>query len=386
MPVLILLLAYSTTSSAQDRIELEKQRKKKLEEIAFTQKLLDETDAEQRENVGYLVMLKRQIANRQYLINGLDGELKLLSGDIDDTRDLISALESDVKALKKEYADMLYLAYRNNSTQHYLAFIFASQSINDAWKRLRLIKYYTDFRKNQVYLIQATQESMLSKMSFLKKQIDEKEGILNKMEAEKRKLLADKGVKNRLLSELKKKESDYRKKLKEDKKRAKELDEAIEEIIRAETLKARREESPADDELTELFASNQRRFKWPSNGVVASSFGRQAHPTIPNVYVNNNGIDIVTQKDESAACIFDGKVIHVVFIPGANNAVIVKHGEYYTVYKNLIDVEVSPGDRVLEGQPLGKVFHDPQTGTSKLHFEVRKQTEKLNPVLWLEGK
>lgn len=386
MPVLVLLLAYSATSSAQDRIELEKQRKKKLEEIAFTQKLLDETDAEQRENVGYLVMLKRQIANRQYLINGLDGELKLLSGDIDDTRDLISALESDVKALKKEYADMLYLAYRNNSTQHYLAFIFASQSINDAWKRLRLIKYYTDFRKNQVYLIQATQESMLSKMSFLKKQIDEKEGILNKMEAEKRKLLADKGVKNRLLSELKKKESDYRKKLKEDKKRAKELDEAIEEIIRAETLKARREESPADDELTELFASNQRRFKWPSNGVVASSFGRQAHPTIPNVYVNNNGIDIVTQKDESAACIFDGKVIHVVFIPGANNAVIVKHGEYYTVYKNLIDVEVSPGDRVLEGQPLGKVFHDPQTGTSKLHFEVRKQTEKLNPVLWLEGK
>lgn len=386
MPFLIALLAYSTSTFGQERTELEKQRKKKLEEIAFTQKLLDETDAEQQENVGYLVMLRRQIANRQYLINGLDGELKLLSGDIDDTRDLISALESDVKALKREYADMLYLAYRNNSTQHYLAFIFASQSINDAWKRLRLIKYYTDFRKNQVHVIEATQESMSSKMSFLKKQIDEKEGILNKMEAEKRKLLADKSVRNRLFSQLKKKESDYRKKLEEDKKKAKEIDEAIEEIIRAETLRARREESPDENQLTELFAGNQRKFKWPTNGVVASSFGRQAHPTIPNVFVNNNGIDIVTQKDEKASCIFDGKVIHVVFIPGANSAVIVKHGEYYTVYKNLIDVEVSPGDKVMQGQPLGKVFYDSKTGASELHFEVRKQTEKLNPVLWLEGK
>ncbi|MCB0736851.1 MAG: peptidoglycan DD-metalloendopeptidase family protein [Bacteroidetes bacterium] len=379
-----MLLFLVLVTNAQDREQLEAKRKKKLDEIAFTQRLLNQTGQEQKENIGYLIILRSQIKNRQNLINSIDQEIELIANNIADTRSLIYALEQDLNALKQEYANIIYLTYRNKSTYHFLAFVFASNSITDAWRRLKLVRYYAEFRKQQVEIIKATQGSMQGKLQRLTNQVSEKELLIKNLEAEKRKLLGDTGERNRLVQQLKDKEETYKKQIEKDKKIAQDLDNAIDEIIRKEALK-KASTSENTQLLSGLFADNKKKFDWPVQGVVSSNFGNQAHPTIPNVFINNNGIDISTTKDALAKCVFKGKVVHVIFIPGANNAIIVQHGEYYTVYKNLVKVKVAPGDEVAQGTVLGTVFYDDEKGTAELHFEVRKQTEKLNPVLWLKN-
>lgn len=374
-------------ANAQSRTDLEKQREQKLKEIAFTEKLISQTSAEKKKNLNYLYILQRQIKNREQLINTENKVLKLLNRSIDQTTLFIAALENDLATLKNEYVEMAYYAFKNRSSFDYLLYIFASNSLQEAWNRMRYIRYYNEVRTNQIELIKETQKSLGRKIENLKNQIDSKQILLKNLAQEKVKLSKDESYKNTLLQVLKGKEQEYKEKLKKDKKAAKELDEAIEEIIKAELARAESEKA-AEIEISGLssdqFASNRSNFIWPSEGIVSQRFGRQQHPTISGVYINNNGIDIRTDKDATARSVFPGTVVHVVFIPGANNAIIIRHGDYYTVYKNLVEVAVNPGDAVLEGQALGKVSFDEEKEIAELHFEIRYKTEKLNPQLWLK--
>lgn len=380
----LLLLLVSTLLSAQSRKELEEQKKQKQKEIEFTQKLLDETSQKQRKNINYVYILNRQIRNREQLIKTEETVLDMLNTSIVQSQTFIQALENDVTSLKKEYAEMLYFAYKNRGEFDYLLYLFASESLQQVWNRMRYIRYYAQIRENQIELIKATQQSLIHKIGNLEKTIVAKEKLLINLEQERKKLIRDRLSKKQLVEGFKEKEEEYRDKLKDDRKLAKELDEAIEEIINAEIAKSG---NLAISGLSSTeFASNRSKFIWPAQGIVSKVFGRQMHPSIPNVYVNNNGVDIRTSKGAVVRAVFPGSVIHVVFIPGADNAIIIKHGEYYTVYKNLVDVKISPGDDVLEGQEIGKVGFNDKKEISELHFEVRHQTQKLDPVLWLIKK
>lgn len=378
--LLALLLAFSL--GAQSRDDLEEQRNKKLKEIALTQKLLDKTDQAQRKNINYLVILNRQISNRGQLITTEERVLKMLSTSIDNTELFVGILETDLESLRSEYKEMVYHAFKTRSNFDYLIYIFASTSLQEAWNRVRYIKYYNEIRENQIDLIRDTQKSLQGKVVKLKQEIETKKKLINGLQLERSKLLRDKRVKNTILADLKGKEDEYRDKIKEGKKIAKELDNAIEEIISREMVK----NETLSGLGSENFAENRANFIWPTVGIVSSNFGRQEHPSVKGVYLNNNGINIRTEQNEIARTVFAGTVVHVVFIPGANSAIIIRHGEYYTVYKNLVEVKVSPGDVVDEGADLGTVYHDEAKGVSELHFEVRHQTEKLNPLLWLKKK
>ncbi|MFY0675539.1 MAG: peptidoglycan DD-metalloendopeptidase family protein [Bacteroidia bacterium] len=384
---LVLVLVALVGAKAQSRTDLEKQREQKLKEIAFTEKLISQTSSEKKKNLNYLYILQRQIKNREQLINTENKVLKLLNRSIDQTTLFIAALENDLATLKNEYVEMAYYAFKNRSKFDYLLYIFASNSLQEAWNRMRYIRYYNEIRTNQIELIQETQKSLGRKIENLKLQIANKQILVQNLAKEKDKLGKDVKSKNALLQELKGKENEYKEKLKKDKKAAKELDKAIEEIIKAELARAEAAEA-TDIEISGLssdqFASNRSNFMWPSRGIVSQGFGRQEHPTISGVYINNNGINIRTEKDATARSVFPGTVVHVVFIPGANNAIIIRHGDYYTVYKNLIEVAVNPGDDVEEGQALGKVSFDEEKEIAELHFEIRYKTEKLNPQLWLK--
>lgn len=370
----------------QSRQDLEKQRKKKLEEIAFTQKLIDQTGAEQKKNLNYLIILQRQIKNREQLIATESSVLEMMNKSIAQTELFIQALESDITKLKEEYVEMAYYAYKNRSSYDYMLFVFASESLQEAWNRMRYIRYYNDVRANQIELIKNTQKSLNRKIDNLKNQISSKEELLVSLEREKEKLKGDIRLKNEVLADLKGKESEYKEKLKEDKRIAKELDEAIEDIIAAEVARTETLEIATSGLSSNQFATNRSKFNWPTTGIVSQKFGRQAHPSIPNVFITNNGIDIRTEKNAVVRSVFPGDVVHVVFIPGANNAIIIRHGEYYTVYKNMIDVKVKPGEAIEEGAELGVVSYDETKELSELHFEVRYKTEKLDPALWLKQK
>ncbi|MBI1184636.1 peptidoglycan DD-metalloendopeptidase family protein [bacterium] len=381
---LLLLVLCAGSAWAQSREELEKQRKQKLEEIAFTQKLIDQTGEAQKKNLNYLIIINRQIKNREQLIVTEHSVLKMLTRSIDQTELFILALESDINTLKEEYIEMAYFAFKNRSSYDYLLYIFASESLQEAWNRMRYIRFYNEIRTNQIELIKSTQQSLSHKITNLKSQINSKKELLENLELEKQKLQRDKTTKNEILGELKGKEKEFKDKLKEDQRIAKELDKAIEEIITAEI--AKNENLELSGLSSNEFASNRNHFIWPANGIVSKGFGKQEHPTIPNVFINNFGIDIRTEKGAVVRAVFSGVVSHVIFIPGADNAIIIQHGEYYTVYKNLINVKVNTGDTVKEGQELGTVSYDENKEIAELHFEMRYLNEKLDPQLWLKKK
>ena len=387
--ILILIIGCSSLVKAQSRDELEKRREEKLKEIAFTQKLIDDTGDEQKKNINYLVIIARQIKNREQLISTENRVLKLYNTSISQTREFVMVLEEDLERLKVEYKEMAYLAYRNRSSFDYLLFLFASESLQQAWNRMRYIRAYNETRVNQVEVIRSTQLSLEDKVIYLQEQISEKRKLLSSLEKDKGKLQRDRQLKNELLGELKSKESEYKESLKQSRKIAKELDEAIEEIIKNEIAK-NEEASPEVVELSGLsseeFAKNKSSFIWPTVGIVSQPFGRQAHPTIPNVYISNHGIEIRTENNAEVHAVFMGLVIRTVYIPGAENAVIVQHGDYYTVYKNLVNVKVKPGQAISEGTVLGNVAFNESKQLSELHFEMRLKTEKLNPQLWLKKR
>ncbi len=383
---LILLLIFTgSLAFGQSRKDLEEQRKKKLEEIAFTQKLIDETSEAKKKNINYLYILQRQIKNREQLIETESHVLTLLTLSIDRTSLFITALEKDITSLKKEYVEMAYYAFKNRSSFDYLLYVFASKSLHEAWNRMRYIRYYNEIRSNQIELIKSTQKSLARKIENLKEQIESKEQLLVNLETEKNKLKQDIEQKNSIVDKLKDKEVEYKEKLVADKKIAKELDLAIEEIIKEEIAKTASLVKVSGLNSDE-FAKNRKNFSWPTKGVVSQKFGRHEHPTIAGVYINNNGINIRTEKDAMVQSVFSGTVVHVVFIPGANNAIIIRHGDYYTVYKNLVEVIVKPGQEIKEGQDLGKVYYDEEKEIAELHFEVRHKTEKLDPQLWLKSE
>jgi murein DD-endopeptidase MepM/ murein hydrolase activator NlpD len=138
--------------------------------------------------------------------------------------------------------------------------------------------------------------------------------------------------------------------------------------------------------VTGAFEQNRGRLPWPvANGVVTGYYGRQPHPTLQNVVVDNNGIDIRTDVNAEVRAVFQGEVVGTQFIPGYNYMLIIKHGNFYTVYSNLEDVKVKRGDQVILKQPLGRVSKDVQTNTSSLHFEVWLEKERMNPLHWLSG-
>ncbi|MBI3143007.1 MAG: peptidoglycan DD-metalloendopeptidase family protein [Bacteroidetes bacterium] len=378
-----LLLAHGTVQ-AQGREDLEKKRKQKLEEIAYTQKLIDQTSATQRKNLSYLAIIDRQIRNREQLLVTEQHVLEALGQSIGQTTLFVQALEDDLASITKECIEMAYWAFKNRSAYDYVLYVFAASTLQEAWNRMRYIKYYNELRANQMELIRATRESLGSKMDYLQGQIRQKELLIENLHREREKLAGDREERNQVLGELKGKEKEYREKLKDDKRIAKELDEAIEEVIKAEMARSAAAASTAVSGLASTdFAKNRANFMWPISGIVSRPFGRQEHPSLPDVYLNNNGIDIRTEKGAPVRCVFPGAVVHVVYIPGAHNAIIVRHGEYYTVYKNVIDVMVKAGDEISEGQQLGTVSYDEDKGLAELHFEMRYKTEKLDPETWL---
>lgn len=375
------LLLLASLANGQNRQELEEKKKRKLEEIAFTQKLIDETDQEQRKNLNYLLILKKQIRNRQDLIETIEQELNLLEQNISQSRQLILAMQRDLEAIQKEYERMLLFAFKHNENFDYFMFVLASESLNQALARIRFTRYYSQARAEQIKLLEITRKSLENKVSYLENQIEEKEELVEDLSREKERLISDEKSKRSLIADLEGKEKEYRRKLREDKRIAEELDEAISNIIAAEMTKV----DANSAEISDLFSKNKLKFNWPSRGVVSLPFGKQAHPTLPNVFITNNGINIRTEANADVKAVFSGKVTHVVVIPGANSAIIIKHGEYYTVYKNLIEVQVKPGEEVETGELLGRVYYDETRGAAELHFELRHRTVKLDPLKWLKS-
>jgi len=397
---ILAFLTVSFSTYSQSREELESKKKKAQDELDYTSKLLNQNKLNKNASLSRLNLLKKQIKSRNELINNINSDINLTGAEIDIKKEKISSLEKELKMLKEEYARMIYYAYKNKSSYDRWMFLLSSKDFNQAYRRLKYLQQYSEFRKKQVALIKEKQENLNNQLTALEEKINQKKELATQKEVERGKLASEQKEQKVVLDKLKKKEKDLKNELKEKQQIAQKIQKAIENIIAEETRKVAASNkttgsgkksstgmslTPEDKIISTNFGNNKGRFPWPTErGVIIAGFGEHPHPVLPGIKVVNNGVDINTTEGSKIRTVFEGEVRGVITIQGANQAVIIRHGNYLTVYQNLREVLVKKGDKVKAKQNIGTVFTDnSDNNKSVVHFEIWKETRKENPELWL---
>ncbi len=399
------LLFLPGTISGQDRKASLQQEKIQIEsEIAYTNQLLEKTRKNRQNSMEGLTILQQKIRQRERLINNIKAELALTNRDIDITGDSIFSLTNDLKKLKEEYAKMIYYANRHRGSYDRLVFIFSAEDFNQAYRRIKYFQQYSAYRRTQAELITSTQDALSLKELQLEREKAEKQNLLSQEQDEKNQLEFEKGDVDRTIQDLGQKEKQLKADLRAKEKAVAELEKTIADII-AEEIRLAEERAraaaassttttssgfaltPEEKLLSESFSSNKGKLPWPTErGIISSTYGEHQHPVLKRVKVKNNGIDILTSEGEYARAVFNGEVTRVISVPNFNNVVIVRHGEFLTVYSNLDEVLVSKGQKITTKQRIGRIYTDHSDNKTELHFEIWQAKELMNPAYWLAGK
>ncbi|MGL1887305.1 MAG: peptidoglycan DD-metalloendopeptidase family protein [Reichenbachiella sp.] len=391
--VATLLLVFTNVEAQKSKTQLEKEKKENLAKINEAQKTLNATKSEKKSSLGQLKAINRQIDIRQSLINSINKEIKIIGVDVSELTMITTSLESDLEKLKQEYAEMIYNSYKANHGYNKITFLFSAKTFNQLYLRLKYLEQYADARKVQVEQIGKVRDALNDQKSTLITKKEEQSTLLEDKIKENKNLLSLKSKQNKLVQDLSKREKELKREMAERKKSVQKLDNLIANIVRKEIEKSNANKTSntialneAGTKLSASFEGNKNKLPWPvSTGFVSEKFGKHPHPVLKSIMVENQGIDIQTQKDATVNVIFDGEVATTAFVPGMNSVVIVKHGDYYTLYAKLKTVNVKKGQKLLAKQNIGTVFTDGDD-ISELQFQVWKNNVKLDPEKWLNTK
>ena len=399
IPVILFLcmLLSPVLTYSQDRREMEQNKRRIEQEIELINRMLRETQTTAELNLNQLVMINNRINSRENLIRTINNEITFINRRISNINQERKELEQDLQELRDSYARMIYFAYKNRNAYQRLMFIFASRDFNQAYLRMKYLQQITKHRQLQAEKIMETQLKLEANLMELEAQKQEQQTLLAEQRKEMENLEKERQSQNRSVEQLRRQERELREQLQAQQRAAQELQRAIERVIaeeRRRAAEAARAEgrapteafrlTPEDQIISDRFADNKGRLPWPlERGVITGHFGEQPHPVLPNIKIVNNGIDISTTQGSVARAIFDGVVSRVVNIPGANFAIIIRHGEYLTVYANISEVFVTNGQRVSTRQELGVIATNSRDAQTMVHLEVWHGNNKLNPADWI---
>ncbi len=427
---------------AQSVKDLETQRKKTLQMLESTNKMLNETKKSQRSSVNKLNIINKNISVRKNLISSIGLEINELDNEVGRLGQEKRLLENRLSSLKKDYSKLVQEAHVNRSIYTKIMFVLSAESFDQSYRRFRYVKEYTDYRKEQVRKIEKVKTDIVSKSDSLNKNKNTKEDVVKQKEIETNKLSKDQSKEKFLLTDLQKKEKKLRDDLKIQQRKANDLDNKIARIIAEEIRKAevarkaeeaRRAEiarkaeeerkrqlaqdkkqpsKPTEKQDTQVtkpkpitststsavstltkeetlisgnFSANSGRLPWPTDkGFISGRYGVHPHPVLTHVTTNNKGIYIQTPAGTNARAVFEGEVTQRFSIPGSNNAVIVKHGDYRTVYANLTNIYVNVGDKISAKQSIGRIYTDGDNDNkTELYFQIYKGRTLMNPESWI---
>lgn len=405
--VFLLGFLFSFSAFSQTKEELKKQKSSIEKEISYTTDLLNKTKANKTKSLSYLKVLDKQINNKERLLQTLNIEISLLNKQIKktersivNTEQAIIAEQENLKLLKSEYAKMIFACFKKKGTRNDLIFIISAEDFNQAYKRIIYLKQYASFRKNQVEKIAESQKELERKKNNLDTQKNQlilesssKKELVGAKKNELNTISDTKQEKQELVNKLSKSERLFKKQLKDKQKRAKALEDEIRKIIEEEIRKAREEAekknkgfslTPEAMALSSEFNNNKGKLPWPlAKGVIVQRYGKQKHAVFAGIETFNNGIDIATDKNMIVRAIFDGTVSRIFFIKGEGKAILMNHGEYFSVYSGLKEVNVKVGDKLLAKEKVGVVFTQEIEDKTELHFEIWKGYDKQDPSKWL---
>jgi murein hydrolase activator len=388
--VLFFLFSGSLMLSGQSKSELEKKKKKTQDEINYTNKLLKETKENQKAYYNNLLLINKNIDSRRELIDGISAEVNYTNSRIEETQLIIEMMQEDIEVLKKDYAEMIRVAWKNQNNYNSLMYILASENLNQTYLRMKYMQQLAAFRKKQFMAINSLKAILEIQIKELNEAKISKSVLLDEEKKEEQNLNSEKQEQEKTLNTLKGKEQELKRKLQEQQTQMAQVQREIEKLIAEEAKRTsgsatgKYELTPAEKIVSTNFGNNKGSLPWPvERGVIVSSFGKQNHPVLANVEIDNKGLDISTTAGSDARAVFDGEVRKVFSVPGAQSAVIIRHGEYLSVYTQLDNIYVSVGENVVSKQAIGKIHTDPTENKTILHFEIWKGSVVTNPSGWL---
>lgn len=384
-------LGQTTTKRQQD---LEAQRIRLKKEIKQINALLFSSTKTRKNVVTEVEDLQVKMKVREELIKVTNAQVNLLTRKITLNERNISTQRKELEALKADYAKMIQNSYESKSLQNRLMFLFSSENFLQAYKRIQYLKQYTKFRRKQGIAIGEKTQLLHQLNKVLIEEKSKKVSLVNENKAVQNQLKKERENQEKLIQRLKRKEqslsAQISKKEKESRAIDKEIDRLIKEAIAASNKAAGKsgkksfELTPEAKLIAANFEANRGRLPWPlEKGVVVQGFGRQQHPVVKTTTIQSNGVTIATAPSAQVRAVFEGVVMSVVTFKGSNPSVLIRHGNYITVYKNLGKLYVKKGDKVKAKQSIGEVFTNKKTGKTEIQFSLFNNVKVLNPKGWI---
>ncbi len=405
---------------AQSADKLKKEQARLEKNISSTQSLLAKTKTKTKASLNDLRVIQNQIEYRERLLKNYDNQIRGAELTVQQKEKQIVELREKVTQLKAQYKKLLIYAYKHRNSYGKLMYIFTADSYNEARKRNGYLRRLSDIQLKQFLVIQQNQDLISEEIGKVNSERENKLVVINEKKRERGAIEEDRMLKEKVYQEFKQEEELLLSKLKEDQKKKNVLRKRIaaaiqREIALAETRRKEQEaaalaaakkneaatattttkipsvtlaETKEAELISNNFATNRGRLPWPvEKGNITEKFGKNPHPTLKNVSTNNRGIDISTPLNAQVRAVFDGEVTSVLNIPGAGKVVIIKHGNYRTVYSNLQDTYVKSGSKVTTKKVIGSLLAKNGETISVVHFEIHQVVGSnvtcLNPTLWV---
>jgi septal ring factor EnvC (AmiA/AmiB activator) len=384
----------SLSFQAQTRQELEAKRQAIQQEIDEINTIIKTTESKGQSALSEYEDLQKRIKATERLIQVNNQEANLLTREINANANKIDRLRKELEQLKADYEQMIRKSYMSKSDKSRIMFLFSSESFLQAYKRIQYMKQFAQYRKKQGEEVMLQTKTLQELNTTLFEQRRDQEKILAQNRKTKSDLVGDKNNLEQLLASINQQKQKYAKELKEKQKEASRIDREIDRLIREAIAKENKKVgsdskatfklTPEAEALAKDFAQNKGKLPWPvKSGVVSMRFGERPHPIVKTIKVMSNGVRIDTEQNGKARAVFEGEVSQVSKIPGANVVVMIRHGDYLSIYNNLQKVFVKSGDKVVRGEEIGEVGINSSSGKTTLIFQLFKNTVKLNPEQWI---
>lgn len=386
--VIYIFLVFIMLSQAkgQTRAELEAERTKTLEEIAYVDNMLKTTARQKVSGMNEVKILGSKVKMRENVIRSMNDEIALLNERIELNSIAVEMMENDLIMLKEDYSRAILNSYKSKKSYPDLIYILSAKDFNQGYKRLKYLQQVTKYRRNEAELIAELKEHIEDARERLEADLGKISDLKSREETQKVLLQNEQARKQNMIKSLSTKEKQLRQELENKRRIAKRLESEIARIIEEENRRAKITDlTPEQKLIGDNFQENKGRLPWPvERGVITNHFGVHQHPVLKYVTENNYGIEITSSGLARARSVFKGEVTSIFAISGANMTVIIRHGRFYSVYNNLVNIKVKKGDVVNTKQELGEVYKNPgEEGTSTMKFMIFEDKKHLDPEVWI---
>jgi septal ring factor EnvC (AmiA/AmiB activator) len=372
--------------SGQTKAELEEKRKATLNEISYVDNMLKSTAKKREESMNAVKIIGNKLSLRESVIRGMRAEINLLNERIDLNTLAIGMMESDLVELKNDYSRAVVNSYKSQKENPELVYILSAKDFNQGYKRLKYLQQITKFRRRESEIIIELKDQIQTTKDRLQNDLIRLSDLKSREEQQKGLLQSEQEKKQEMVKSLSKKERQLQKDLVEKRRIAEKIEKEIARMIEDERKKpVKSDNTPEQKLIGENFSENKGRLPWPvEKGIITSQFGIHKHPVLKYVTENNIGIEITSLGKTSVRSIFKGEVAKVFPVQGANMIVIIRHGKYLSVYQNIVDLKVKPGDKVETKEEIGNVYCEKENGNkSILKFMICEEKDYLDPEAWI---